>query len=66
MQIQFEELLKRTGSIYKLVNLASKRALQLNDGAPKLIDDGQTKKLSTIALKEILEGKVSYKPHQKR
>ena len=65
MQIQFEELLKRTGSIYKLVNLASKRALQLNDGAPRLINDDETEKISTIALKEILEGKVLYKPRKK-
>ncbi len=61
MQMPYEELLQKTGSIYKLVNLAAKRALQLNEGAPKLIEDEDSKKYSTIALKEILEGKVTYK-----
>ena len=57
-----EELLKKTGSLYKLVNLASKRALQLNEGASNLLEDNDdSKKISTIALKEILEGKVNYK-----
>lgn len=56
------ELLEKTGSLYKLVNLASKRALQLNEGAPKLIEnDNNSQKISTIALREILEGKVSYR-----
>jgi DNA-directed RNA polymerase omega subunit len=61
MQMPLEELLKRTKSVYKLVNLAAKRALQLNEGAPKLIENEETKKFSTIALKEIIEDKINYK-----
>ena len=64
MQIPLEDLLKKTGSLYKLVNLAAKRALQLNEGSPKLIENEELSKYSTIALKEIMEEKVFYK--QKR
>ena len=55
-----EELLNRVGSIYKLVILASERALALNNGSPRLVDVKSTK-VSTIALLEIKEGKVGYK-----
>ena len=55
--IRVEELLEKTGSIYKLVVLASRRAAELNAGAPKLVEvDGE--KISSVALKEIAEGKV--------
>ncbi|MBI2447868.1 MAG: DNA-directed RNA polymerase subunit omega [Candidatus Omnitrophica bacterium] len=55
-----EELLNRVGSIYKLVILASERALELNNGSPRLVDTKSTK-VSTVALLEIKEGKVGYK-----
>lgn len=62
IKVSLEELLDKTGSLYKLVNLASMRALQLNEGAPKLVDDVEgTEKLSSIALREILAGKIVYK-----
>jgi DNA-directed RNA polymerase omega subunit len=59
--IPLEDLLKKTGSIYKLTNLASKRALELNGGAQPLLKKKNFSKLSTVALKEIQEGKISYK-----
>lgn len=57
-----EELLTRTGSVYKLVVLASRRASELTAGAPKLVKAAAGEKVSTVALREILEGKVSIKP----
>lgn len=59
--ISIDDLLDKTGnSIYKLVILASKRALELNDGSPKLVET-EAKKISTVALEEIKEGKIGIK-----
>ena len=51
---------KSGGSIYKLVVLASKRALEIAEGQPKLVDIASSTKPSTIALYEIAAGKVQY------
>lgn len=59
-----ENLLDKTGSIYKLVILASKRALELNEGSPKLVET-DSKKVSTIALDEIRDGKIRIKEKKK-
>lgn len=57
-----EQLLdKSMGSIYKLVILASKRALEIAEGQPKLTSDDISTKPSTIALHEIAEGKIEAK-----
>ncbi len=58
-----EKMLDKTeGSIYKLVVVASKRALELAEGSPKLIAEfNPSAKPSTIALREIGEGKVKAK-----
>jgi len=54
-----EKLLdKSLGSIYKLVILASKRALEIAEGQPKLVEGFSMAKPSTIALHEIAEGKI--------
>jgi len=54
-----EKLLdKSLGSIYKLVILASKRALEIAEGQPKLVDDDASIKPSTVALHEIAAGKI--------
>jgi DNA-directed RNA polymerase omega subunit len=53
-------LREKKGSIYKLVILASKRALEIEGGAPKLTAN-PSKKSTTIALQEIIQGKVDYK-----
>jgi len=58
--VPLEYLYDKTGSIYKLVNLASRRALELNAGAAHL-STSETDKVAQIALKEIAEKKVSYK-----
>jgi DNA-directed RNA polymerase omega subunit len=54
-----EKLLDRSmGSIYKLVILASKRALEIAEGQPKLVADDASVKPSTVALHEIAAGKI--------
>ena len=58
--IKIEELYEKTGSLYKLVILASKRAVELNDAATQLTEY-EKDNISETTLKEIMEGKVSYK-----
>jgi len=52
---------KSEKSVYKLVILASKRALEIAEGQPKLVDVSSTMKPSTIALYEIAQGKIGYR-----
>lgn len=52
---------KNEHSIYKLVNLASMRALEIAEGKPKLVKADAQVKPSTVALYEIAAGKVEYK-----
>lgn len=59
-QVPIEELLKRCGSVYRLVILAAKRAKEVADGSPSLVDTPH-RKVTSVALEEILEGKVLYK-----
>lgn len=60
--VPLEKLLdKSEKSIYKLVILASKRALEIAEGQPKLVAASPSTKPSTVALYEIAEGKVQYK-----
>lgn len=59
--VPIDILLEKIGSVYKLVILASRRAVELNDGAAKLVEANVDEKIPAIALKEILEGKISYK-----
>ena len=57
-----EKLLPRAGnSIYRLVLMASKRATELADGMPRLIDFPSSEKTTSIALDEIAQGKVELK-----
>ena len=57
-----EYLLPRCGgSIYKLVRIASKRASELANNQPALIENISSHKLTTVALKEIIAGKVGLK-----
>ena len=63
--VPVQDLLAKTNSIYKLVVLASKRAVELNAGAPRLVEaDGE--KISSIALEEITQGKVKLKTQEKK
>lgn len=60
--VPLEKLLDKSGdSVYKLVIMASKRALEIAEGQPKLVNMDSSIKPSTIALYEIIEGKVQYK-----
>jgi len=60
-EITMEQLMEKVPSRYKLVVLASMRTLELNDGKRKLTEAPPNIKLSAVAVKEIAEGKVSYK-----
>lgn len=59
LRIPLENLYSKTHSMYKLVVLASMRALELNAGAAKLTLDEKKDVLQT-ALLEIVEGKIAY------
>jgi len=60
--VPLEKLLDKSGnSIYKLVTLASKRALEIAEGQPKMIEVDSAIKPSTVALMEIAEKKLQYK-----
>jgi DNA-directed RNA polymerase omega subunit len=52
---------KSGGSVYKLVIMASKRALEIAEGQPQLVNMEASIKPSTVALAEIATGKVQYK-----
>jgi len=55
-----EKIFKNSESIFRLTILAARRAVELNNGASKLIET-HTLKFSTIALEEIAAGKVKYR-----
>ena len=52
---------KSNGSVYKLVILASKRALEIAEGQPKLVQANVSVKPSTVALYEIAANRVQCK-----
>lgn len=56
-----EELLKKVGSIYKLSNMAALRAMELNSGVKPLVDSSPNDKVTSIAIREIYEGKIKVK-----
>ncbi|MCK5082960.1 MAG: DNA-directed RNA polymerase subunit omega [Candidatus Omnitrophica bacterium] len=57
--LPIEELLPRAKhSIYKLVRMASTRALELSDGGRCLAENITTEKFTTMALEEIAQGKI--------
>lgn len=59
-----ESIFKDGDSIFKVTLIAARRAIELNNGAKKLIET-VTKKFSSIALEEISQGKVKYKVKNK-
>jgi len=63
IDINLETLYEKTGSIYKLVVTAARRATELNAGAAQLTQD-QKDNVIVAALQEISEGKVSFKPRK--
>jgi len=60
INIPKEDLLEKVPSVYKLVILASRRAIEINEGSAKLVST-KLEKASQIALEEIRQGKVTYK-----
>jgi len=68
-----EEMLPKADySIYKLVRMAANRAIEITDGRKKLVEVPNVEKSTTIALEEILAGKVvlkdvadKFKPEEK-
>ena len=64
--IPIENLLtKEKNSTYKTVVLAFKRALELSNGSGKLIEASPNAKLTSIAIEEIRDGKITYKESKK-
>ena len=61
-----EKLMERVGSAYKLVILAARRALELSNGAARLVEASSKEKPLIVALREIAEGKVSIKTSKKK
>jgi DNA-directed RNA polymerase subunit omega len=61
MNADIQELYNKTNSAYKLVILAARRAIELSDGAAKLIDAAPDEKMTNVAIHEILQGKITYK-----
>lgn len=57
---ELADLLQRVGSTYKLVILAVLRAKEIAEGAVPLVG-ADHKKVTSIALEEIHQGKVFYK-----
>ncbi len=56
--IALEDLLAKTGSLFKLTNLAARRARELNDGMKNLVEAGPKEKVTSVAIREIADGKV--------
>ena len=57
------KLLGEADNIFILLNMAAKRARQLNAGLPKLVDIKDTP--INIALEEIRAGKINWQPMKK-
>ena len=64
-RIPKDKLDEKVDSRYRLVLIAARRARQLGKGAKPLVKT-DARKASTIALEEILAGKVSYEAASKK
>lgn len=64
-RIPKDKLDEKIDSVYKLVLIAARRARQLGKGAKPLVKT-DARKASTIALEEILAGKVSCEDKSKK
>ena len=62
--LPLEKLMRKDTSLFKLILTAAARANELAQGGPPLIQTS-SKKVSTIALEEIMTGKVHYKEVKK-
>ena len=59
--VSVEQLAGKCSSRYKMVIGAAKRALELSQGAQKLVEGGLKDKPAITALREIADGKVELK-----
>ena len=59
-RITVEDCLEKIDNQYDLVLLAKERTVQLNSGAPMLVEEDNDKK-TIISLREIGDGKISVK-----
>jgi len=59
--VPIQDLVNKTGSTYKLVILAARRAIELSEGAARMVDVPLDEKTTNTAIKEILAGKITYK-----
>lgn len=65
--LPLEELLPKVEySVYKLVAVASKRALEIANGSSKMVDAPITEKIATTSLREVQAGLVVLKPSGKK
>lgn len=55
-----KDLEKHVDSKYTLVTLAAKRARELTDGDPALVNDVDSDKSVSVALHEIAENKIGF------
>ena len=55
------EIRKKADSRYTLVVLAAKRARDIIDGKPMLVEDGNVEKPVSVAAEEIAENYITYK-----
>ncbi|MGE5279193.1 MAG: DNA-directed RNA polymerase subunit omega [Deltaproteobacteria bacterium] len=63
MYVPLEKLIdKAENNMYRLVHLASARALQLADGAPRFLEVPHDLKVTTVAMLEIAHGKIRVAP----
>jgi DNA-directed RNA polymerase omega subunit len=60
--VDLEKLLEKANfSVYKLVVMASRRALEIAENQSKQLDSRILIKASSLALQEIIDGKVGYR-----
>ncbi|HQP91057.1 MAG TPA: DNA-directed RNA polymerase subunit omega [Candidatus Omnitrophota bacterium] len=67
MYVPLENLIdKSNGSMYKLCTFVAKRALELAEGAPRLIEAPAEMKVTTLAMQEIANGRVAMSHEAKK
>lgn len=59
--VPFEKIHNKYDNIFKLVLVTAKRALELSEGAQALVPRTDLTKVTTIAINEVLAGKVGLK-----
>jgi len=66
MEMPIDKLINKTKSLYKLVVMTARRAIEIGDGAAKLTDMPKETKPANAALREILEDRVTYKEQEEK